>query len=188
MEKSHSNRITTLSLFIALGFIGTVVITNPNTLHHLKSFSPVEFVVQDDSHSDMIGGEHPTYITVSGDKRQVFPREKPILFHIKNNFLATAAVSYSFLLADELGNEIDAEPTSSVKIIEPGESEEYKLVVPLGLEEGLYTFQVTAVGRSKEEFADSGVDLNFAILNDSIYLLSNEEWLKYSLANGANPQ
>ena len=188
MEKLHSNRLSTLFLTTALGFGGTVFITNPNNLQHLNLISPVEFVAEHDAHSAMIGGEHPTDIVVSTDERQVFPREQSVRFYIKNNFKFAAAVNHSIILADELGNEIFTESTSNVNVLDPGETAEYELVVPQNLDEGLYSFQVTAAGRAKGEFADSGVELNFAILNDSIYMLSNEEWLKYSLSNGANPQ
>lgn len=185
MEKSQ---LTTLFLSIALGFGGAVVMTNPNALHYLNALSPVEFVTGYDPHSDTIGGEHPTAIIVSGDEREVFPRQNPVLFKVTNNFPQVAAVSYSFVLADELGNEIIAEPTSKVKVFGSHETIEYKLFVPQTLGEGLYSFQVTAAGRSKGEFADSGVELNFAILNGSVYMLNNEEWLKFSLANGASSQ
>ncbi len=188
MGKLHNKEIFTLVLFIALGFGSTSFMKSPNAIQYINRISPVEFISAHNDHHSTIGGEHPTEIVVSGDEREVFSRDEALQFSITNNFHASAAVSYSYMLADELGNEIIAEPTSDVEILASGELTDHWLDIPLSLQEGLYNLQVTVVGRSNGEFADSGVDLNFAILNNKIYMLNNEEWMKYSLANRATSQ
>ena len=169
MEKLYSNKTAFLTLFIALGLIGSLIINNNDSL---ISFLPIQQVTHTNHFEE--GSEHSANIIVSGDDRQVFPREKPILFQIKNYFSTPASVSYSFLLTDELGNEVDVEPTSIINTIESNGSKEYSLPVPLDIEEGLYSFQITAVSHSNGQFVDSGINLNFAILNNSIYMLTDE--------------
>ena len=181
MEKLYSNKTAFLTLFIALGLIGSLIITNNDSL---ISFLSIQQATHNANHFEE-GSEHSANIIVSGDDREVFPREKPISFQIKNYFSTPASVNYSFLLTDELGNEIDVEPTSIINTIEPNGSKEYSLPVPLDIEEGLYSFQITAVSHANGQFADSGINLNFAILNNNIYMLTDEAWLKYSLSNVA---
>ncbi len=181
------NQFTTLSLAIAVGFAGTIAATNSPFFGKFKPFPNAEFAGQYPENTT-IGGEHPTHIIVQGDDRSVFPRSDKIRFSIANNFPKTASISYSTLLTDEEGNELLSEPTSPVVKLAHGTTSTFSFGVPDYLGEGMYTLQITALGMSQGEFADSGIELNFAVLSDSIYLLTNEEWLELSLSNGAAPE
>ncbi|MCH9698373.1 MAG: hypothetical protein K0U68_09740 [Gammaproteobacteria bacterium] len=180
-----NKELFTFVFFIALGFGGTAILKDPNAIHYINTISPIEFVSTHDHHHETIGGEHPTEILVSGDEREVFERHEAMQFSITNNFNSAASVSFSYLLSDEQGNEVMSEPASSVQVLEPGETVDQWFDIPAFLNEGLFSMQVTVAGHANGEFADSGVDLNFAIINNKVYMLNNEEWMKYSLANQA---
>lgn len=177
MERIY--KVATFTLSMALAFGGVTA------LNYLSS-SPIEFATEQENHT--VGGEHSTLITVSADARKLIPRPEAIRFYIQNRFSSPAVVSYSLLLTDEKGEEIISLPTSPVATLTKGETATYELSEPGFLDDGLYTYQITAVGRANGKFADSGIELNFAVLNNSFYILTNEEWFSLSLANGATSQ
>lgn len=178
MIDAKTTRLAAFSLAIAVGYV-----VSHNVSHSISGLS-----IGYSHQHDFIGGEHPTDINVTGDDRRVIGRSEAITFSIENNFPSTASVSYSVLLTDENGNELMNEPESPVSLIDRGTKADFSLTVPAYLGEGLYSYQVTAVGYSADRFSDSGIELNFAILDDSIYLMTNEEWHELSLSNGAVPE
>jgi len=186
MGMIYTSRVVTYSVAMAVSFGGTVALTNPDALIALNPLAPIEFVTEGDIYT--IGGEHPTDIVVTGDERRLIARSEPIRFYVQNGFPAPAAISYSVLLTDETGSEILTEPTSPVYSLDEDETASYELEVPGYLDDGMYAYQITAVGSANGKLADSGVELDFAILNGSLYILTNEEWLTFSLANGATGQ
>ena len=109
-------------------------------------------------------------------------------FQIRNNLPDPALVSYSVELVDEEGNELLLLPESPVTTVAGNGSAGYQLSVPADFAEGLYSYRIKAVARVGDQFADSGIALDFAILDETIYILTNEEWLELSVANGALEQ
>ena len=178
MIDAKSTGLAAFSLAIAVGYV-----VSSNVSHSISELS-----IGHGHQHEFIGGEHPTEINVLGDDRRVIGRSEPVAFSVENNFPSPAAVSYSVLLADEHGNELMSEPESPISVVDPGNKAEFSLRVPGHLGEGLYSYQITAVGNSAGQFSDSGIELDFAILNDSIYLMTNEEWHELSLSNGAVPE
>jgi|GEM_PF-3644672 len=174
MERKH--KVATFTLSMAVAFSGATALSYLNS-------SSIEFVTEDENHT--IGGEHPTMIAVTGDERKVIPSTESIQFSIQNHFSSPAQVSYSLLLTNEEGQELLSMPASAVTTIAAGEAASYPLSGHGYLEDGLYTYQITAAGSADGQLADSGMELNFAVLNDSFYMLTNEEWFSMSLANGA---
>ncbi|MDG2304728.1 MAG: hypothetical protein P8R42_08740 [Candidatus Binatia bacterium] len=103
---------------------------------------------------------------------------------VRSRFESEAIVKYAVELVDEFGFEIESPVGAPVFSVPAGESAPVEIELPDSLGEGFYLVRVTLVGRAGDESADDIMEQGIAVVDGEAVLLSDEEWLEYSYANG----
>lgn len=103
---------------------------------------------------------------------------------VKNRFDAEARVTYAVEFVDEFGFEIDRPAMSDVFLVPARESVPVEIELPPALEEGFYLARITAAARSGDESADDMIEQGLGVVDGEALLLTDEEWLEWSYANG----
>jgi hypothetical protein len=132
-----------------------------------------------------LGGNRAGKLVATTDERGKLDRSEPIPFRVESRFEHTARVLLAVELVDELG-EARIEPfRAPADRIGAGETASFDLEVPSHLDDGLYRYRVTVVGRSGGETADARVEIRFALLGDSIHLVGERDWLELPFVSEA---
>ena len=162
----HSHLAFRLATFAATVVIGFGAATAGQAVFGGAGQSPrADLATSADLHAHL-GANHQSPVEAFVDEDAVVPVGGAIPFRVDSHFEADGLVMYAVEFIDEFGNEA-AKPFSTDPVeIPAGGSLEFSLDVPAWLENGIYLYRVTLVGRSGDQVADNLVEIGFQKTDD----------------------
>ena len=184
----NSNLVFRLATFAAMGVIGFGAARAGHAL--FGSGDPTSqgaAVTSHDLHSHL-GSEQQSPVDVIVDEDAVVPVGGAIPFSVVSHFDEDGLVMYAVEFVDEFGNEVGQPFATDPVEIPAGGVLEFSLDVPSWLENGIYLYRVTLVGRAGDRVADNLVEIGFQKADDFAQLLDDAEILEISAINEGGAQ
>ncbi|MDJ0849101.1 MAG: hypothetical protein QNK04_12045 [Myxococcota bacterium] len=184
MRSNLAFRLATFAATVVIGFGAA------KAGHDLfdSTTSPLDDVVTSHDIHTHLGAEQQSPVDVVVDEDAVVPVGGAIPFSVVSHFEGDALVMYAVEFVDEFGNEVGEPFATNPVEIPAGGTLEFSLDVPGWLENGIYLYRVTLVGRSGDDVADNLVEIGFQKSDESAQLLDDAEILELSAINEGGAQ